>query len=107
MDVLALARVCQYFEIRAGGFGYGFRVTRVDGCEIDEVAAHAEGARAGLDEAFGGFERNATGGNDLEMREWREQGFQVACATNRRAGKDLHVISASVPRGNNFSGRER
>ena len=79
----------------------------VDCGEIDEIAAHAEGARAGLDEAFGGFQRHAAGGDELEMREGCEQRLEIACASDGGAGKDLYVIGAGVPRGNGLSGRER
>ncbi len=102
-----LSCVGNYFQIRAGGFRDGFGVAGIDGGEIDKVATHAEGACAGLDKAFRGLQRHAAGGNELEMREGREQGFQIACPADSRAGKDLHVIGACVPRGDGFGGRER
>ena len=107
MDALTLSRIGHHFQIRAGGFGDGFGVSGVDGGEVDEVAAHAEGARAGLDEAFGGLQRDAAGGNELEMREGREQRLQIACAADGGAGKDLDVVCARVPGGDGLSGRER
>ena len=92
---------------RRGQFRDGFRVARVDGGEIDEVAADAEGARAGLDEALRSLERDAAGGNELEMGKRREQRLQIACAADGGAGKDLDVVRACVPGGDGLSGRER
>jgi hypothetical protein len=42
-----LADLGQHFQVSAGGFGDGFRVSGVDGGEVDQVAAYAQGARAG------------------------------------------------------------
>ena len=106
MGASAFARVGQDFQIGASRFGDGFWMTRVDSGEIHEIAAHAEGARAGLDKAFRGLQCDAAGGNELEMRKGREQRFQVARAADSRAGKDFYVVGAGIPRGDGLSGRE-
>ena len=48
---LQLSRGGEGLQVGFGGFGDDFGVAGIDGGEIDEVAADAEGARAGLDEA--------------------------------------------------------
>jgi hypothetical protein len=68
------------FQIGAGGFGDGLRGSGIDGCEVDEVAAYTEGACSGAEEALGGFESDAAGGDEFEMRERSEQRLEVAGA---------------------------
>ena len=41
------------------------------------------------------------------MREGREKSLQIAGAAQRGAGKDLDVVRACVPCGDDFGGRER
>lgn len=60
------------FQIRAGGFGNDFRVSGVDGGEIDKIAADSKCARAGLDEARRGLECDSASGDELEIRKRRE-----------------------------------
>ena len=79
----------------------------VDGGKIDEVAADSEGARTGLDEALSGLERDAAGGNELEVRKRREKRLQVAGAADGGAGKDFDIVGAGVPCGDDLSRRER
>src|SRR5271157_1131540 len=97
----------QEFEVSAGGFGDGLGAACFDGGEVDEVAADAEGACSGAEEALSGFESDAAGGDELEVGEGREKGFEVAGAADCGAGKDFHVVRAGLPGGDDFSGRKR
>ena len=60
-------------QICVGGFGDDFRGAFVDGGEVDEIAAYAQGAGSGAEKALGSLQRDAAGGNELELRKWSEQ----------------------------------
>ena len=64
------AELGEDFEIGAGGFGDQFGSAGVDGGEVDEVTAYAEGAGTGAEEVSGSLQSDAAGGNELEVREW-------------------------------------
>src|SRR5208283_3314555 len=67
----------------------------------------AEGAGAGLEEAGRGFEGDTAGGDELEVGKWGEKRFEIACAAHGRAGKDLYIVRAEVPGGDDLGGGER
>ena|ERR1039458_689619 len=69
-------------EIGAGSFCNGLRGSVVDGGEIDEIAANAEGTGSSTQETPGGFERNAASGDKPEVWEWSKERFKVAGAAH-------------------------
>ena len=86
------AEIGEYFEISPRRIGDGFGMARIDSGEIDEVAADSKGTRSCMNEAGGGFKRDAPGGDQLEKREGREYRLEIAGAAHRRAWKDLDVV---------------
>jgi hypothetical protein len=94
-------------QISAGGLGNRFRVACVYCFKIHQVAAYAQSARAGLDEAGCRLLRYTACRDQFELRKGRVQRLQVAGAAYGRAGKNLHIIRAGIPRGNGLGGRQR
>ena len=94
-------------EVGAGCFCDELGGSVVDGGgEVDEVGAYAESLRAGFEEGFGSLLGDAAGGDELEMREGREDGLEVASAAHGRAGEDFDVVRAFFPGGDDLGGGE-
>src|SRR5579863_6427794 len=101
--VCGLAETGDDFEVDPCGFGDNFWASLVDSGEVDQIAAHAKRACAGLKKTRSRVMSDAAGGDELEMRKWRQQRLQVTGPAHGGTGKDLHVIRAFVPRRDDFS----
>src|SRR6185503_16962027 len=101
------SRCCNHLQIRFSCLGNDLRMPCVHCCEVNQVTTHAKCTRTRMDKALGGLQRYATRGNDLQLRKGARQCFQIRSASNRRAWKDLHVVSTSIPGTDCFCGRKR
>ena len=91
-----------YSEVFAGVFCDGFG----SGFGIHEVSSDAEGKGPGFEEVFGGGDRNAAGGDELDLGERGFDALEVGGSAHCRRREDLDDVGSGLPGGDDLGGGE-
>src|SRR5262249_45063459 len=89
------------FDVLSSQLADAIEVTVGDGAGLDELAAYAEAAGAGLQEGGGRRQVYAAGRHQPRVRPRRPEGFEERWP-DHFGGEDFYDVGAGFPRGEDF-----
>src|SRR5262249_46086162 len=75
--------------------------------EIDKIGSNSQSCRTGVYEICSSYKRHTARRNELDLRQWSLQRFEITRTTNSARREHLYEIGARIPRLDHLGRRQR